>query len=224
MTSSLDFETLRLRVSEEVSQFLKTVDRHDREPANYRSLKAQLAEHLVTIHGSRPLPNEDNRYSDEASYSMDFGTVSLFNRLHIDAIRLVPIAARALFLPHCLQSRKKCSAEEFTSFSRCARCGACSVEWLTEYAETLGYQRERMFVVSGGSVVRGLIAKSHAKGVIGVACYAELAAYIESHNSDGGLVPTQMIMLSKWGCRDTSFDRAHAIQVLTDAAFGVPRA
>ena len=215
------FTRLRHEVAVEVARFLDRLP-PDAGPQDFDSLKPAVEDFAASLFGEARPDEERLTYASPGHFARDYAVLLLFNRLHLPAFRAVPVERRALFLPHCLQDRRRCAAEEFPMFTRCVGCGACKIAPLLDLARSFGYRPDLTFVVGGGSVIPGIIAKNDVEAVLGLACFSELASYLEYYRHGGHLLPSQMILLTRWGCRNTDFDLEHAREVL-ESAGGKPR-
>ncbi len=142
-------------------------------------------------------------YVEPGAFAYDYGRVYLFNHLQRPAFEKSSIDGRAIFVPHCLQNRKKCTAEECDRFDRCGRCGACAIAGICDAAEESGYDMGRVFIVGGASVIAPIIATVRPSAVVGVACMEELGGIVDRISSGWGLPPSQMALLRRRGCRNT---------------------
>jgi hypothetical protein len=76
-----------------------------------------------------------------------------------------------LLLPHCLQN-SECTKKVTNSVSNCVRCGRCKIGEIIETAEKKGVG---VFVVTGGTAARNVIAREKPEMVLSVACERDLA-------------------------------------------------
>ena len=201
------------RVSIATRQFFVDSISNPPDPSNFGSLQQQLVDHLAEKFNPPNIDIDSLEYVDQGHIARDFGTVMLFNYLNISSFSKVPIKDRAIFLPECLTARKKCAADEHDRYISCAHCGACKIDWLINLSGEYGYSEEHSFIVSGGSAIPALINKNEVKALIGVACYNELYAFLELFKELDSPPPAQMILLTKWGCRNTSFTFSQAKRV-----------
>ena len=170
------------------------------------------AEHLRKLvaesFGETRQEGPELEYVSEGAFCYDYGRVMIFNRLQRPACREVPVAERAIFLPHCLQNRKRCTAEELDLYDRCGQCGACAIANIVQMAQESGYDPERIFIVGGASVIPPIIDDVKPGAVAGVACMEELGMIIERIVSRYPMPPAQMSLLRRRGCRNTRADLA----------------
>jgi len=124
----------------------------------------------------------------------------------------VPYKDRFLFLPQCLRDSSDCEAELTDHGYECKRCGRCSIDEIIEYAVDLGYDKDRIYIAPGSSLVKKIVKKENPRAVIGVACYSEVVEGIKlSHVFD---IPVQGVPLLKDGCKDTVVDMDKLKEVL----------
>jgi len=143
-------------------------------------------------------------YVSPGAFVYDMGRVAVANALQAEAFSATAPRERAVFLPHCLQNRKRCEASEFERYDRCERCGACAIGNIVELAESAGYLAERIFIVGGASVIAPIAAECSPSAMVGVACMEEFGAMIEKRLTGGeNAPPSRATLLRRWGCRNT---------------------
>lgn len=124
----------------------------------------------------------------------------------------VPYQDRFIFLPQCLRDSSDCEAELTDRGYECARCGRCSIDEIIEYAVDLGYQKDRIYISPGSSLVKKVVKNENPRAVIGVACYSEVVEGMKlSHVYN---IPIQGVSLLKDGCKDTIVDMEKLKEVL----------
>ena len=153
-------------------------------------------------------------YVSPGAFVYDYGRVLVFNRLQRAAFETADVAERVLFLPHCLQNRRRCEAEEHDLYDECARCGACAITNIVNLAEEKGYLPERIFIVGGASVIPPLVDEFKPAAVAGVACMEELGLVVDRIIAGSFLPPAQMALLRRWGCRNTRLELADVKAIL----------
>lgn len=123
------------------------------------------------------------------------------NNVHKEKFNRVPYSNRVLFLPQCLRS-KNCSAKLSKFGYECAKCGNCEVKKIIDYAKEIGYKK--VFIVSGGSMVKKILSLERPKACLGIACDKELilGGFIcEKFN-----IILQGVQLLRDGCTETAVD------------------
>jgi hypothetical protein len=85
-----------------------------------------------------------------------------------------------LLLPHCLQ-RDECAIRLTRNIYNCRRCGKCEIADLIEMAEK---NRIDLFVATGGTLARKVVAEVRPGAIVAVACERDLS---------GGLADTYPI-------------------------------
>jgi hypothetical protein len=98
--------------------------------------------------------------------------ISLNNRLvRGEGLRTKKIL---LLLPHCLQTTE-CDIRLTHNIYNCARCGRCEIRDLIEIAEENGLD---LFVATGGTLARKIVAESRPEAIVAVACERDLSSGI----------------------------------------------
>ena len=182
-------------------------------PNLFSTLQQQLVDYLAEKFSPPSIDGNSLEYIDIGHIARDYGTVMLFNYLNLPSFCNIPKENRAIFLPECLTARRKCAAIEHERYISCAHCGACKIDWLVDLTSSYGYSEELSFIVSGGSAIPALINQKSVKALVGVACYNELYAFLELFKELDSPPPAQMILLTKWGCRNTRFTASQAQEV-----------
>lgn len=140
----------------------------------------------------------------------DLIAVYLNNELWKSTVSSIPYERRIMLLPQCLANSEKCSAPSDIYGLLCQKCGACSISYLMEQADSLGIST---LVAEGGTVVAGLIETGQVDAVIGVSCLDALEKifpYMVKHAVPGIAIP-----LLKDGCKDTIVDENAVCQAMT---------
>lgn len=112
-----------------------------------------------------------------------------------------PFSERIVLLPQCLRPRE-CPAERTDYGYRCARCGGCRIQGVLDLAKDLGYKG--VYILSGGSVVKSILADAKPTACVGVACLNELV--LGSLLTEKIGVAVQGVKLLKDGCVGTEVD------------------
>ena len=129
-----------------------------------------------------------------------------------DEFSKIPYKDRYIFLPQCLRDSSDCEAELTDHGYECNRCGNCSIDEIIEYAVDLGYDKDRIYISPGSSLVKKIVKNENPRAIIGVACFSEVVEGIKlSHVFD---VPVQGVPLLKDGCKDTVVDMDKLKKVL----------
>ncbi len=131
------------------------------------------------------------------------------NNVHKERFNRVPYNDRVLFLPQCLRS-KNCPAKLNEFGYECAECGNCEVNEIIDYAKKVGYRK--VFIVSGGSMVKKILSLERPKACLGIGCDKELilGSFIcEKYNT----IP-QGIPLLRDGCTETEVDLEILLETL----------
>jgi hypothetical protein len=125
--------------------------------------------------------------------------LTFFIKIHnaMNAISLVPLAQRAIFVPQCLRSAK-CPAHLTPEGLKCVNCGQCTVGEAKILLEKLGY---RIFVIPGSSFIKRMVKKYHPKAIVGVGCLTEVKEGIDMADKIG-LISMGVVTI-KEGCVET---------------------
>lgn len=172
-------------------------------------LFAAAREYMTTLDLVPPIPFEDlKQHADkliaelgvEPTYR-DFLGVIMNNESWREQLAKVPFNKRLLLVPVCLRVENDCPAP-FDEFGLlCKQCGKCSIHYLKEEAERLGYA---MLVAEGTPIVLKLIETGQIEAVVGVSCLNVLERvfpYMESAAAPGIAIP-----LLQDDCADTNID------------------
>ncbi|TRO60386.1 DUF116 domain-containing protein [[Eubacterium] cellulosolvens] len=108
---------------------------------------------------------------------------------------------RILLLPQCLRSRD-CTAKLGELGYECNNCGKCKIGPFIGEARSFGY--EKIFIISGGSIVPKIFAKFRPKASLGVGCFKELV--MGSFVCEKFGIAGQGLPLLKDGCLETDLD------------------
>jgi len=133
--------------------------------------------------------------------------VTLQNTLNRKAFTDVPVAERAVFVPHCLRSNA-CPAHLHDEGLKCRECGLCKVGEGKRLLELLGY---RIFIIPGSSFIKRMIKRYHPKAIIGIGCILEVKEGIEM-SSQADIIAMGVVNLSD-GCVETSADWEQVLRV-----------
>jgi len=112
-----------------------------------------------------------------------------------------PHSQRVILLPQCLRPRD-CPGERTDYGYRCVRCGRCMVQRVVDLAGRLGYKG--VYILSGGSVVKRVLAEAKPQACLGVACLNELV--LGSLLTEKMGVVAQGVKLTRDGCVETAVD------------------
>ncbi len=131
----------------------------------------------------------------------DYISVLINNEMWRETLATIPYERRLLLLPKCLRSSEKCKAT-FDEFGLlCKQCGLCSLQYLQNEAEKLGYA---VLIAEGSAVVTAMIQAGKVDAVIGVSCLNVLEKafpYMEASGIVGAAIP-----LLQEDCVDTTVD------------------
>lgn len=92
----------------------------------------------------------------------------LVERAHIRTDRVL------VLLPHCLQT-DQCDIRLTHDVRKCKRCGRCNIAGLLEVVEGSGLE---LFVASGGTLARRIVAEYRPGAIVAVACERDLSSGI----------------------------------------------
>lgn len=148
------------------------------------------------------------------SFNVDKTLIQLRNRLFKASFSSVPPKERVLFLPQCLRNME-CPAKLGVNGIMCTPCEKeCAVGEIKKEAEELGY---KVFIATGGGLVKRIISNSRPKAVVGVACGPEVK--LGSDMLSKYKVPGEGVMLLRDGCVNTIVDMVELREILRQ---GVP--
>jgi len=80
-----------------------------------------------------------------------------------------------ILLPHCLQNTE-CSYRITVDINNCRNCGKCTIGKILSIASNYNVS---VFVATGGTLARRIIAEQRPKLIIAVACYRDLVSGIK---------------------------------------------
>lgn len=173
----------------------------------HTAVKAYVAENKAVL--TPPVPFEDLKvHADELlafagadPVYREFLAVLLNNETWRDILATIPFNRRLLLLPVCLRVENDCPAP-FDEFGLlCKECGQCSIHYLKEEADRLGYAT---LVAEGTPIVLRLIETGQIDAVVGVSCISVLERvfpYMEQAAAPGIAIP-----LLQDDCADTNID------------------
>jgi len=118
----------------------------------------------------------------------------------------IPPEKKLIFLPHCLRHRK-CEALLSETGLVCTKCGKCSIGFIIDKAEPMGY---KSFIVPGSSFVKKITKENKFEAVVGIACYEDLNQSMMSLSS----FHPQGAVLSRTGCYQTKVDIKSVLDVI----------
>ncbi|MFH0952676.1 MAG: DUF116 domain-containing protein [Patescibacteria group bacterium] len=124
--------------------------------------------------------------------------IESLNRANLQRFLAVPVSDRAIFISHCLRNIEGCQnkRKENGQGLLCQGCNdQCQIKQVIETAEKCGYQKEKIFIVSGQSVVKRLLTEHSLKAVVGIACPEELSSASRSFD-----LPKQIVCLKTLDC------------------------
>ncbi len=79
-----------------------------------------------------------------------------------------------LLLPQCIQ-RDECRIKVTSNIFNCARCGKCEIKDLIEIADEF---KMKLYVATGGTLARRVVANTRPEAIIAVACERDLSSGI----------------------------------------------
>ncbi len=80
-----------------------------------------------------------------------------------------------ILLPHCLQDTS-CKLRITVEPNNCQRCGKCTIGKILEIAEEFDV---KVFIATGGTIARRIVAQQKPKLIIAVACYRDLVSGVQ---------------------------------------------
>lgn len=138
--------------------------------------------------------------SEYAPYR-DWLCVVLNNEVWRGEFEKIPHSSRVLLLPQCLRNRKSCKAS-FDKFGLlCAMCGACKIDELQSFADTLDCVS---LVSDSTTMVEKLVEEGKVSALVGASCMASLEKSFPRVLKKG--IPSMAIPLLRGGCADTDVD------------------
>jgi len=166
----------------------------------YGCLKKLLAKEGLSVKED-PL---EIAYTNEGWLIRDFAWAAIWNRISRPFFDVVSPADRGLFLPHCLTATEGCARQKKGIYDVCACCGRCAVASIVKEALARGYVKDHIYIVGGGSALIPIMERDRIKAIVGVSCYREARMYHSAFTRGEFKVPTQMVLLIRWGCRGTN--------------------
>ncbi|MCC7552870.1 MAG: DUF116 domain-containing protein [Methanobacteriaceae archaeon] len=118
----------------------------------------------------------------------------------------IPPEKKLIFLPHCLRHRE-CEAILNETGLVCTRCKKCSIGFIMEKAEPMGY---KSFIVPGSSFVKKIVKENKFEAVVGIACYEDLNQTMMNLSD----FHPQGAVLSRTGCYETKVDVKSVLEVI----------
>ena len=139
--------------------------------------------------------------NSECARYRDWLCVILNNEVWRGEFEKIPHASRVLLLPQCLRNRKSCKAT-FDKFGLlCAMCGACKIDELQSFADTLDCVS---LVSDSTTMVERLVEEGKVSALVGVSCMASLEKSFPRVLKKG--IASIAIPLLRGGCADTDAD------------------
>ena len=118
-----------------------------------------------------------------------------------ERFKRIRYSERILLLPQCLRSRD-CKAKLGELGYECNNCGKCRIGSFIGEARSFGY--DKIFIISGGSMVPKIFTKFRPKAAIGVGCFKELV--MGSFMCEKFGIVGQGLPLLRDGCLETDLD------------------
>jgi hypothetical protein len=118
-----------------------------------------------------------------------------------ERFKRIRYSERILLLPQCLRSRD-CKAKLGELGYECNNCGKCRIGSFIGEARSFGY--DKIFIISGGSMVPKIFAKFRPKAALGVGCFKELL--MGSFVCEKFGIVGQGLPLLRDGCLETDLD------------------
>jgi hypothetical protein len=135
--------------------------------------------------------------------------VDIKNSAYRKKFASVSFSDRILILPQCLRP-KDCPAKLNELGYECSKCGKCKIEKIIELANKIGYKK--VYIVSGGSMVKKILSLERPKACLGIACVKELI--LGSFICEKFDVVPQGLSLLKDGCIETVVDMNNLLSSL----------
>ncbi len=133
--------------------------------------------------------------------AVDLVKTILINRIYEAEFAKIPPEQRLIILPQCLRHVNCPARLDPEEGIVCVKCGLCGIKDIIEEAEKLG---EKVVIVPGGTFAARMLKKFRPKGVIGVACPAEIREGAD--NAIRYHIIPQTIPLLRGGCVNTLVD------------------
>ncbi len=133
--------------------------------------------------------------------AVDLVKTLVINKIYEEEFAKVPPERRLIILPQCLRHVNCPSRLDPEQGIVCLKCGLCGIKEIIEEAERLG---EKVVIVPGGTFAVRMLKKFKPKGVIGVACPAEIR-----EGADAAIkykIIPQTVPLLRSGCVNTLVD------------------
>lgn len=165
-------------------------------------------------------PSAKKTYNNTFEYLSYYAEIQVFNNLLLDLFLNTEKKDRAILLPHCLRPRMDCKAQEYNDlYEKCSECNNCEVSsGIVAIARENNYDTNRIAIAGGGEEVVKIISSINPSGVVGIACIEDLRKfmyfYAKGSRDNVELPPSQMILLSSTGCKNTYFDTEDVKEVL----------
>ena len=132
--------------------------------------------------------------------------VEVRNNVNRKKFLKIPPSKKLIFLPHCLRHRD-CEAVLNETGLVCTKCGKCSIGYIIDHAEPMGY---KAFIVPGSSFVKKIVQENKFEAVVGIACYEDLNQTMMALSD---FYP-QGAVLSRTGCYGTKVDIKSVLDVI----------
>lgn len=150
---------------------------------------------------------------------MDPRLIEWGNEIYREDFKKVPVAERAVFLPHCL-IHQKCPAK----FSKedgilCIKCHRCRCGEIRDLAEAYGYQ---FYITPSVGFTKRLAQRKHVRAAIGTTCLFEIerglrTEKIASHGvvlKSEAVIP-QITLTRDYNCIDNDTDWERIMRLIT---------
>lgn len=132
--------------------------------------------------------------------------VEVRNNVNRNKFLQIPNSKKLIFLPHCLRHRD-CEAVLNETGLVCTKCGKCSIGFIIDHAEPMGY---KSFIVPGSSFVKKIVQENKFEAVVGIACYEDLNQIMMTLSD----YYPQGALLSRTGCYETKVDVKSVLDVI----------
>lgn len=174
------------------------------EHASKLKLTPPLLEEEVLLHAE----NLINLYPEFVNYRKLIA-VMLNNVVWKQVVAGIPYDRRVLLLPKCLRNMSVCKAQFDELGLLCEQCGGCSINDITDIAESLGYHT---IVSEGTTSVSALISSGQVECVIGVGCLDSFERSFPLAVREA--VPSMAIPLFNCDCVDSVVDEEFFREIL----------
>lgn len=99
--------------------------------------------------------------------------IAKINNQWLAQFKKVPYHQRLLLISHCLRCIGKCKEIRQEKGLICQFCNKhCQICQILKEADRLGYKK--IYILSGGSVIKSIIKKEKPAAIVAVACHKEL--------------------------------------------------